>query len=59
MESKLDKAKIDRINQLGRLSKERELTPEEKAEQQQLRAEYLAWFRSSLRGESPKTDDQK
>lgn len=50
MESKLDQSKIDRINELGRLSKERELTPDERAEQQALRLEYLAWFRSSLRG---------
>ncbi len=54
MESKLDAWKIDRINELGRLSKTRELTPEEKEEQQALRAEYLAWFRSSLRGDSGK-----
>lgn len=47
----MDKAKIDRINELGRLSKERELTEEERAEQKALREEYLAYVRSQLRGE--------
>ncbi len=46
----MDKKKIDRINELGRLSKERELTEKEKAEQKSLREEYLAYFRSELRG---------
>lgn len=47
----MDKVKIDRINELARLAKERELTQEEKAEQAALRAEYLAEFRRSLRGD--------
>ena len=46
----MDKAKIDRINELGRISKERELTDEEKAEQKELREEYLSYVRSQLRG---------
>jgi uncharacterized protein YnzC (UPF0291/DUF896 family) len=37
MEQKL----IDRINELARAAKVRELTEEEKAEQQRLRAEYI------------------
>ncbi len=45
----MDKAKIDRINELGRLSKERELTDGEKAEQKALREEYLAYVRSQLK----------
>ncbi|MBR5242033.1 MAG: DUF896 domain-containing protein [Clostridia bacterium] len=45
----MDKKKIDRINELGRLSKERELTEEERAEQKALREEYLAYVRSQLR----------
>ena len=53
MESKLDPKKIDRINELGRIAKTRPLTKEEQAERQALRAEYLAWFRSSLRGTTP------
>ena len=44
----MDKAKIDRINELGRLSKERELTEDEKREQKALREEYLKAFRASL-----------
>ena len=47
----LTKQEIDRINELGRLARERSLTDAEKAEQKQLRERYLAWFRSSLRGE--------
>lgn len=45
----MDKKKIDRINELGRLSKARELTEEERAEQKALREEYLAYVRSQLR----------
>lgn len=45
---KMDKIKIDRINELGRLSKERELTEEERAEQKALREEYLAYVRAQL-----------
>ena len=50
----MDKAKIDRINELGRLAKERELTEDEKAEREALRAEYIAEFRRTLRGEDKK-----
>lgn len=45
----MEKAKIDRINELGRLAKERELTDAEKAERQALREEYIAYFRSEIR----------
>ena len=44
----MEKRKIDRINELGRLMKERELTEAEKAEQAALRAEYLAEVRAAL-----------
>lgn len=44
----MDKIKIDRINELGRISKERDLTDAEKAEQKALREEYLAYVRSQL-----------
>lgn len=47
----MDKAKIERINELGRIAKERELTEEEKAERAALREEYLRFFRAALRGE--------
>ena len=50
----MEKSKIERINELARLAKERELTEEEKAEQQALRQEYLAEFRRSLRGDDKK-----
>lgn len=46
----MEKAKIDRINELGRIAKERPLTPEEEAERARLREEYLKFFRASLRG---------
>lgn len=47
----MEKEKIDRINELGRLSRERELTEEERTEQAALRAEYIADFRRTLRGD--------
>lgn len=40
---------IDRINELARLSKERELSETEKAEQQELRKKYIEAYRASLR----------
>ncbi len=40
--------KIDRINYLARKSREQELTEEEKLEQKNLRAEYVAAFKKSL-----------
>ena len=45
----MDKNKIDRINELGRIAKERELTPEEQAERQALHEEYIAYFRAEIR----------
>ena len=54
----MDKVKIDRINELGRLSKTRELTEEEKEEQKLLREEYIKFFRTSLRG-TPQQSDKK
>ena len=45
----MEKEKIDRINELGRLMKQRELTEAEKAEQTALRAEYMAEVRAALR----------
>ena len=47
----MEKEKIDRINELGRLMKERELTAEEKAEQKALREEYISYVRSTLRSD--------
>ena len=48
--------KIDRINELGRLAKQRELTDEEKQEREELRAEYIQYVRSQLRPELAKKD---
>ena len=45
----MEKVKVDRINELARLSKSRPLTEEEKAEQSALRAEYMAEVRAQLR----------
>lgn len=47
----MERAKIDRINELARKSKQQELTAEEKAEQQKLREEYRAEFRANLMGQ--------
>lgn len=46
----MEKIKVDRINELGRLARERELNEEEKAEQKALREEYLAEVRAVLHG---------
>ena len=44
----MEKQKLNRINELARLSKERELTEEEKAEQAELRQEYINEIRLSF-----------
>lgn len=44
----MEQKKIDRINELARLAKERELTPNETSERETLRREYLdEWKRST------------
>ncbi len=55
----LTKKEIDRINELGRLMRERPLTEPELAEQKRLREAYLVWFRSSLRGEDESVAPEK
>ena len=45
----MEKVKIDRINELARLMKVRELTAEEKEEQRLLREEYIKEVRATLR----------
>ncbi len=44
----MEQKKIDRINQLAKLAKTRELTAEEAAERAALRKEFLADFRKNL-----------
>ena len=43
----MEQSKIDRINELARLARERELTAEELAERDLLRKEYIAAWRES------------
>lgn len=47
----MDQNKIDRINELARKAKAEGLTPAEEAERAALRAEYIAAYRASLRGQ--------
>ncbi len=49
-EKKMEQKKIDRINELARLKKERPLTAAEAEEQAALRKEYIEAYRRSLRG---------
>ena len=46
----MEKAKVDRINELGRIAKERPLTEAETAERALLREEYLKEVRAALKG---------
>ena len=48
----MEKKKVDRINELGRIAKQRELTEEEQAERKALREEYMKEVRAALHGES-------
>ncbi len=43
----MEQTKLDRINELARLAKERELTAEETAERDVLRKEYIEDWRKS------------
>jgi uncharacterized protein YnzC (UPF0291/DUF896 family) len=45
----MEQHKIDRINELARKSKVESLSPEEKAEQAELRREFLDEIRADLR----------
>ncbi len=44
----MEQSKIDRINELARKSKSEGLSEAEKAEQAELRAEYIAAYKASL-----------
>jgi uncharacterized protein YnzC (UPF0291/DUF896 family) len=50
----MEKSKVDRINELARIAKTRELDENEKNEQRALREEYLAEVRATLRGKVDK-----
>lgn len=45
------KLNMERINELVRISKQRELTDTEKAEQSELRQNYIAAYRENLRAQ--------
>ena len=44
----MEKAKLNRINELAKIKKERLLTPEEEAEKAELYKEYIAEIRASF-----------
>ncbi len=50
---------IERINELARKSRTEGLTPEEKAEQQKLRQEYIAAVKMNLRTQLDNIDVQE
>ena len=45
----MEHEKVERISELTRISRERELTPEEQEERAALRKEYLDGFRENMR----------
>ncbi len=47
----MEQKKLDRINELARLSKTRSLTDKEKKEQDKLRKEYIMLVHNNLRGQ--------
>ena len=57
----MDKDKINRISELTRISRERELTASEQEERQKLRAEYIEAIKVNFRGtlESIKYTDEE
>ncbi len=44
----MEQSRIDRINELAHIAKQRELTPEELAERAELRREYIDAVKASL-----------
>ena len=51
----MEKRNIDRISELTRISRERNLTPAEQAERQELRENYLKAFRGRMRAQLENT----
>ena len=45
----MERANIERINELSKIARERELTAEEQVERQERRAAYLKAFRAQFR----------
>ncbi|MBQ9861576.1 MAG: DUF896 domain-containing protein [Clostridia bacterium] len=45
----MQQRKMDRISELTRIARERDLTAEEQAERQALREEYIREFRSNMK----------
>lgn len=45
----MEQQKMDRISELTRIARERELTAEEQEERQRLRQEYINEFRSNMK----------
>ena len=51
----MEQSKIDRISQLNRIARQRELTEEEQQERQALRREYIDSVKQSLAGQLDNT----
>jgi len=51
----MEQSRIERINELARKAKTQGLTPEEQAERDQLRREYVASVRENLRAQLDNT----
>lgn len=51
----MEKRNLERISQLTQLAKQRELTPQEQEERQELRQNYLKAFRSQFRAQLDNT----
>ena len=51
----MERANIERINELSRIARERELTAEEAAERHERRQAYLTAFRAQMRGQLENT----
>ena len=51
----MEKANIERINALTQISRERELTAEEKKDREERRAAYLKAFRAQMHGQLENT----
>ena len=51
----MEKRNLDRISQLTRISRERELTAEEQAEREVLRKNYMKAFRAQFRAQLDNT----